>query len=526
MPDYWGTDAGAWLDDPAQTVAIATVTRIAGLRSLRLRQTMTKPVVVQAHPTFVPEPSPYTLSAYLKADAENRQVRITLGWGAAAVFTVGRDWRRVHLTYKPEPEAKYRRGLEASMSLTGPGIVWIAAPQLEAGNSPTAFAPALADDHPLPEVPWGGDKTWVPSGTSPHHRAIVADGQARMFTAIAVQNPTAREFKDIASHGFSAIVLFVPASRRARTFPAEIERAVKLLDEAAEWGLKTVVLLTHAAVEPLSELTADVVHTIRALKTHTAVLCWIVLDEPSRQWNALPWSEIASLRAAAAGEDPGRPVVINENVWPADATKVLQATDVGSVDVYPIGQYANSVKIVADMSLRVNQSCAAVRKPTAMWLQMYGYDDAVREPTPEEARAMTYTTFIHGTRLLCYWIYKPLNPQLWASTKDTQQELARLYEILSAADARCVRIGMLRGRVHYALWTVASRAYLIACNVSPDSVLVRADLGRGGGSWHAEPAWFDAGPYFRFADSLWARLPGYGRQVWPFINSHEAATRS
>jgi hypothetical protein len=149
-----------------------------------------------------------------------------------------------------------------------------------------------------------------------------------------------------------------------------------------------------------------------------------------------------------------------------------------------------------------------------MWLQLYGYDDAVREPTPDEQRAMTYSSFIQGTRLMCYWQYKPMNALLWSSMLSLRQELARLEPIVFADRARCLRIGVRRGRVHYALWSDAHRSYLIACNVSPGSVLARLPLTANGERLSVERAWYETGSYRALGSDLWTWFPPFARQVW------------
>jgi hypothetical protein len=146
-----------------------------------------------------------------------------------------------------------------------------------------------------------------------------------------------------------------------------------------------------------------------------------------------------------------------------------------------------------------------------MWLQMYGYDDAVREPTPDEERAMTYATFIHGTRLLLYWIYKPMSAALWASMKDVRLELERLEAIVLGEGARCLATGVRRGRVHYTLWNTGSRDYLIACNIAPEHVFVRFPL-RDRRS--VDRIWYDSGLQHAVGGQLLARFRPFARQVW------------
>lgn len=505
VPDYWGTNDAAKLGGIGDVLWVDAPSPIPGTRSLRLHgvQSDTELSILSAL-TFVPEPRSYVVSAYVKSDGRC-EARLSLGWGKVETFSIGPEWRRVHVSHEPRSEAQWRAGLGTRFSLAGEGTLWIAAPQLEQGATPTPFARALMDDHPLPMIPWGGDEEWDGG-----QRAVVVNGMRRFVTVVALEHPNGRQLKDVADRGFDAVAVFVPAEK------AEEEAAEILgwFDEAARHGLRVLPFLSPGEVGSVARLTASVVRRMRRLKTHPGVLGWVILDEPNRLWPVPPWDDLATLYRAARDEDPARLVITNDNAWQGGADPRLDVTDVGSVDIYPVGQYANSLKLVADLSARMNQSCARTGKPTAMWLQMYGSSDAVREPTPDEERAMSYATLIHGTSMLCYWIYRPMNDALWTSMRDLNDEVRRLEPVMCSSDSRCVKVGIQRGRVHYTLWEHAGRAYLVVCNISSVSVMARLDTSADGTSRRVSRAWYGDSVHLQVGDRLWAWLPPLGRQVW------------
>ncbi|HEY6214231.1 MAG TPA: hypothetical protein VIW45_18180, partial [Vicinamibacterales bacterium] len=414
------------------------------------------------------------------------------------------------VTYEPRAEASRRRALEARFSISGPGTVWIAAPQLEVGSAPSAFATALIDDHPLPALSWNPDEQWSPAFVE---RGVLAGLDAAVLSAIAVDHPTDADLSDIAAHGFDAVVLFVPAAGADGEFARDTLRVVPMLDAAARQRLRVIAFLTHRAIQSVPELTKSVVRTIRLLNAHSAIVAWLVLDEPSRLWESPPWADLCALSAEARAAAAGRTVFVNDNACRDEGAGLLSASDLGSADVYPVGQYANSLKPFADLSSAINRASARARKPAAMWLQMYGFDDAVREPTPEEARAMSYATFIHGTRLLCHWIYKPMNLRLWDSMKTVHQEIRSLADAVSQADARCVRIGTRRGCVHYGVWTTGRRTFVAACNISPDGVIAGIDVPEARQSPKCD-GWYEAPAAYHARNTLWSHFPPLSRQVW------------
>jgi hypothetical protein len=87
---------------------------------------------------------PMALSAYVKADRPGGQVRLGLiedtGADRSNAVAFGTEWTRVVVPVVPQAETAFVRiGLEPG----GPSILWVDAVQLEEGDQPTAYEPAL-----------------------------------------------------------------------------------------------------------------------------------------------------------------------------------------------------------------------------------------------------------------------------------------------------------------------------------------------------------------------------------------------
>lgn len=516
IPDYWGTDATARLGDLDGRVFTDDDAPHSGVKSICVRSDdPAGELTVQAHPTFVPRPVHYTLSAYVRSESETCRVKLELGWGEPAGEIVGREWRRIHVTYQPGAEAARGRALETKVTLVGKGKMRVSMPQLESGPTPTAFATALMDDHPSSELPWGPDEKWAPKNSDPAARAFSIDDRRRLMTAIALENPTAHALDDIARCGFDAVCLFVPASGSAEEFDRSSTDAARWMDEAARRRLRVIPFLVHARTQSANDLDATIERAIDRHKSHPAIVGWFVFDEPSRVWESVPWTTLAAVVRSARLADSTRPIIVNDNSI-REVSSLLSASDVGSLDIYPIGQFANSLKPVADFSMTLNRAADSVGKPAAMWLQTYGYDDAVREPTSDEYRAMAYATFIHGTRLLCHWIYKPMSGRLWSSMQHVQLELKRLDRFVAEARYACISVGTERGRVHYTVWSDGSRGCLVACNIAPTRTLARVDSRILPSGAALTDAWYGSGLHAALGGRVYASLPAFGREVWEF----------
>lgn len=520
LPDYWGTNAAAVLGDMTEHLRFSPKGAVAGSGALRVANPRPSyQLTMFGCHTFVPKPVVYTLSAYLRAETEDQAVGLQLGWGKARDFTIGRVWKRVQVSYVPSVEAAHPYGLETRFLLTGPGSFWLSGPQLEVGSTATDFDLALMDDHPLPEIPLSDD--WARSpGERVRSRTLEEREGSKTRMLLFLDQPRDDAFAEITAVGIDAVVMSLPAGDSTASSDS-VAQATHWLDLAHARGLRVVGGPVVPRGASVSEILKHLLATVRSFKSHPALTAWLYFDEPSMRWPSPPWNQLKELRDAIRNEDPAHPAFLNDNRWPTEPssgrTGPLSASDFGSVDIYPIGQYTNSLLAFAETSARLNASCELAGKPSCLWMQLYGWHDAVREPTPEELRAMVYATYIHGTRLLGFFIYRPSSQTLWRSLVPLRREISRLDTITGSADAQLFQWGTRSGRVHYAVWTTSGQRHLIACNVSPEVVWTWFDASHlGTAPANRRTRWFDGTTEAGLAGRLWVSMPGYARQVFSF----------
>jgi len=212
---------------------------------------------------------------------------------------------------------------------------------------------------------------------------------------------------------------------------------------------------------------ADVVRTITGLRDHPAMVAWKIIDEPYGSSKAL----LARYKAAKKA-DPYRPAFINWDHWypRLGGRGILLASDIGSRDAYPSGASSWVVDLarpVADMALAfsvMGDDCVTYGKGAGFWQQIYGTDDAFREPTPAEIRCFVHLGLIHRVRLTYYFTCIPMYVPLWNAMAQVGKDMEILSQQLATPAAMAVARGR-QGPVHYALWkTGQSKGCLLVCN--------------------------------------------------------------
>jgi hypothetical protein len=516
IPDYWGTTDAALLQDFSQVFQIEGSSPLKNVRALRVHNPQPDfELSLQSCATFLAKPRPYTFSIYLRSDVEEFAVELSIGWGGRNSIAVNHIWQRYEMVYTPHLKGEMHQGFQVRVSLQQRGNLWLAAPQLEEGEEATTFVTALMDDHPLPVFPEPKtDELIVMQAreslaedqlikTDPDlqaiqinrlHRCLMKDGKPFTVFGIAISEPQEWQLEDIAGQGFNSVAIILPAGSEKRDAKKSIDSILAQFDAAHRQGLQVIPLVTHEAETNLEQMIHEKVRFIKLLKHHPAILCWWILDEPTQHIIFNSEFEPFDFYQAAKDADPSRPAFINENVWREGdwLKKFLQSTDIISVDMYPVGQYQNPLSALAERVSLMNREAVAARKPSAFWLQLYGNYDAPREPTPEELRAMTYLVLIRGVRLFCYWAYKPMNQILWESLKPLFEEMKLVTEILMRDQARWYSTGTIQIQIHFSLWDVGEKYYLIACNTSSESVAAKFNFEQiAGRSFAQYQSWFE-----------------------------------
>ncbi|HZS09392.1 MAG TPA: hypothetical protein VFD58_31460 [Blastocatellia bacterium] len=524
LPDYWGTPAAAWVADARDLLRVSDAAPLPGIRSVQLNNpdpayAMPFESYNVAHDIVVNVRQPFTFSVYLKSESDDARVTLQINYRDRREVRVGREWQRYSLSSgdaSAEPTDIFAK-LLVRISWPQSGRLWVAAPQLERGNTPTAFSQALIDDHPIAALPWekedeqtlmsdvavasgvnadepparseGGQKGTVTGGPEVRinrvHRCLTIDHKPALVFGIAVEDENGsapdRQFDDIAAGGFNTVVFPLNLSDENGE-STRMARVRQRLDAASERRLAVIPIFSYDTSQPVEQLSRLMVRCMQGLKNHPAIRGWIFLDEPSLWWgqrNGRRPEQIRGLYELARQTDPRRPVMVNEVSWEQGKGGYgpLDATDIGSTDCYPIGHYQNAVKRIADLARAMNHDCYPSGKPVAFWLQLWGgYWIQPREPAPDEAVAMSYLALIRGARLLLYWKYKPMNPSLWERMGSLREELVRLHDIMTDDAARWISVGTSGIRVHYAVWALRDRLYLVACNAGPEVVTTNFEM--------------------------------------------------
>jgi len=303
-------------------------------------------------------------------------------------------------------------------------------------------------------------------------RHLVINGEPAIIFAQGIHaNPEHWWLDDIAAHGFNAVVPANSLWQQTRSFLDEVQKRNL-------WAIG-VVAWSHPEGKTAQEIANETARKIASLRVHPAIIAWYLLDEPEIWWRQSGRREedLLVVYQAAKQADPYRPAQLNWLYWidGKGGYGSLQASDFGSLDCYPFGEVENPFSKLADVLWRMNRDCRPLGKPVAFWQQMYGYDDAVREPTAEEARAHTWLTIIAGGRLIYWFIYKPMGQKFWEAMPHIANEVRQLQSLLTADDAYELATGR-EGNVYYTCWRTEGKEILLVVNAgyTPASVPIFA----------------------------------------------------
>lgn len=557
VPDWWGTNAPELVREWTGCVSVEDSSPIQGTRALRLFNPQAGTALRwQSFAYVLPSGKPYTFSVYLRSERPDFPVTLGIGYDRRTTVLAQPVWRRFAFTATPQRGHWARGRLIVTVTIEQAGTIWLAAPQLEAGESPSDYTPLYAGDVLLPpraqplraivecdayatesqfrlwcesnlsvpvtvrcrlgdnwlkpmgdatlppnmrrfvpfslaEVPIGTHVLTVETVTTQGEvvatttdrltkltppssgafvqvdrvrRHLVVNGAPFVVFAQGIHaSPRDWWLSDIAAHGFNAVIPMVP------TDPATWATTRAFMDEAHRRGLKVIAWLRPPGDQSAAAIADAIAETVAALRDHPAVIAWYLLDEPEGWWerDGRREEELLTVYRTAKQTDPYRPAQLNWYRWTdgKGGYGSLQASDFGSLDYYPFGRVENPMGQVADVLWRMNRDCRPLGKPVAFWQQMYGYDDAVREPTADEARAHTWLTLILGGRLIYWFVYKPMSHQLWRAMPSIAAEVQKLAVLLTRPDAFERAVGR-EGALYYAVWDSGGATYLLAVNAS------------------------------------------------------------
>jgi hypothetical protein len=293
--------------------------------------------------------------------------------------------------------------------------------------------------------------------------------------------------QDIKDHGFNTICAGFGGSPTEADLQANLPAFNRFFDACRRLGLK--IIWWNGGGESYERIRDGFLRNIAAFQDNDLIIAWYILDEPEGWWESptRQESDLPKFKEAVTQADPYRPSFFNYYAWKKGYGGYggLVSSDVGSLDRYPIGRGPDAMQAMADITRTMASDCLPAGKPVNIWLQLYGYDDAVREATPAEQRCQTYLCLIEGARSIMYFIYKPMGRAMWESMLPLGQEIETLTPVLGAPPpARAVTVSS--DLIRYALRSVEGKWYLVCANRGTTTVRATFDLsslGLKGRAW-------------------------------------------
>jgi hypothetical protein len=222
-----------------------------------------------------------------------------------------------------------------------------------------------------------------------------------------------------------------------------------------------------------------------AASRHPAALATYYMDEPG----SLGDSKESTLQEAYQlfkRVDPYHPAYLN---WTGayrrfrGAFGSYEATDIACWDEYPFtfwsgrGFEKGSVVGIARLTERMREDARSLGKALSFYLQIYGYECAYREPTPDEVRCMVYVCLVNGFRLIQFFYWRPQSDELLAALISISEELKLLEPALVDRGSREILYGIADHAIRYTVWRSPQGLHLLAVNPYPFPV--QATLGLG-----------------------------------------------
>ena len=244
------------------------------------------------------------------------------------------------------------------------------------------------------------------------------------------------------------------------------EKVRAALDAAQERGMKIIVWYQdYALTDDHAKWQAELLNVVNMFKDHPALLAWFVFDEPvsNIQW-------LKGLCDTVREADPYHPVFVNwcdrGHGWTRDMGDVTG--DVNCLDGYYINAYDYTPH---EAFLKIGGHCtdmsadARTRGNVVAYINgLYGWASAIREPSPEENRFVTYVSLIRGARMLLYYNWgPPANPALLDSFTPLCREIRTLTPVVAGSEVR-EKVACDNERIDYTAFEAPDGLYVIALN--------------------------------------------------------------
>ncbi|HJN18162.1 MAG TPA: hypothetical protein QGH10_21865 [Armatimonadota bacterium] len=270
------------------------------------------------------------------------------------------------------------------------------------------------------------------------------------------------------------------------------ERLTEIFDRCAEVGLRIIPWLDgNMSREQFTE-------HVETLRSHPALLCWYVYDEPSGE----RFAEADARYQLARELDPNHPALINYL-----GNKLTEHTgDIYSTDVYPIPHGSPTAAIGAVRQMK--GAADPEHKPVWMWLQGTGYAYWMdREPSPRELSCMVYGSLMAGARGIYYFAQIPRTKACFDEMRALVVEVEALAPVVSSLEP-APEVSCGAPNVQVQAYAPGGEVWVLAVNTQAETVEVELSVDGVSGSVTvvfegrkveaAGGAWVDEfGPYER-----------------------------
>jgi hypothetical protein len=261
---------------------------------------------------------------------------------------------------------------------------------------------------------------------------------------------------------------------------------------------------------------------VSAFRDHPAIIGWYLIDEPSKQsWEetfGFAESDLRLLWATVKETDDTRPAYINWNhTWAIEPYGGIAATDIVGHDDYTTSGESFDWGCLVPAVQMVNDARAG-RRPAFVWISG-SYDELVLRPDAAAVRVHAWLHLIYGTRGLGYWSKPTLDPNVWAEIQRVNREATGLHQqVFGLPEASLAARGKLGTTVHYAMWSVADRGFLLCVNTANSPAPIEFDVQATCRQDVASARdLFDPGSVSLVDGVVKASIPPLGRRVYRFV---------
>jgi hypothetical protein len=273
---------------------------------------------------------------------------------------------------------------------------------------------------------------------------------------------------DVANHGINTLLVYPRAEANGDLHFEELDAVLRV---AAKYGLNVIVGPPVAGPKNDSWKSQldRYCELVRRFRNSPVIIGWFVADEPYAP--TLHKNDLTDIYDRVKAIDPYRLAFIN---WVSDDISdtvgvephgSLAASDLYSIDYYPFGNSRNSLEGYTLDTIRALRTGALAGRPGHSWLQLYGTQDANREPTGDELNYMAYVNLLYGGDY-SYWQTKSNAKPTWDRLRKINEEIKVLTNLLMLnPSASELKAPTLMGHYLYSAWKTEADSYLIVLHV-------------------------------------------------------------